>query len=158
MDEAEKMSDKDQDLISSITNAIKAIGKRYDGQYLDNILRECSDRFGLDRQGVMTALDAAIQHSIVKEVTVNNKISYRIITTAKKVCIRDNVESISTQTINDEPDMAKRSESINAVEAVANELRRFVDDLTSFKKFIHSEILLIKANQERRIHLAYPLP
>ena len=80
----------------------------------------------------MTALNAAIQHHTVKEVPVNNKISYRIITTAKKVNIRDNVESISTQTSNDEPELAKRSDSISTVEAVENELTMFADDFTSF--------------------------
>ncbi len=149
MDETEEMTTKDKDLISSITTAIKAIGKRHDGQYFDNILGECSERFGWDRQGVMAALDAAIRYHIVKEVSVNNKISYRIINTARKVCFRDNVESTSTQTTNDEPDVAKRSKSPDAVDALANELARFVDDFTSFKKFIHSEISLMKASQEK---------
>ena len=152
MDETEKMSDKDKELISNVTTAIKAIGKRHDGQYFDNILGECSDRFDWDRQGVMTALNTAIHHHIIKEVPVNNKISYRIITTPKKVCIRDNVESISTQTTNDESDVEKRSERVE------NELKRFVDDFTSFKMFIHSEILLIKANQEKAQLAGLPPP
>ena len=59
------------------------------------------------------------------------------------------MESISTQTTNDEPKLANRAESVSAIEAVENKLARLADDFTAFKKFIHSGILLIKANQEK---------
>ena len=127
--------------VNLILEALEIIKEKGTGQYLDNICEICKNEFGLDAERTKLALDEAKKENIIHEVKVKRKISYR--KTGQAVIIHDDEESEEDPQRKDEKSSEKRTEKEEKCEAVES---HFLE----FKRFIHSEILALKAQTPSR--------
>ena len=116
--------------IKRITNPLDNLKQRHTGQYLEYIAEFCQKEYKWDQTKTEAVLEHAIQAAFVYTGPSNNKISYRI--KSQGIIIQDNVKSVEPQT---EP-------------TTFTDDRKFVNlpnDLPEFKRFVHNEILSLKA-------------
>ena len=127
--------------VNLILEALEIIKEKRTGQYLDNICEICKNEFGWDAERTKLALDEAEKENIIHEVKVKRKISYR--KTGQAVIIHDVEESEEDPQRKDEKSPEKRTENEEKCEAVES-------DYLELKRFIHSEILALKAQTPSR--------
>ena len=114
--------------VNKIVEALEILKKKKVGQYYENVIDLCADEYGWTETETNTAIEAAKEQSVIKEVTSSNnhKKAYRV-TNPNFVKIQQS----------DKPVLS--GSSINNA-----------DDIVEFKKFIHSEILSLKAQVEHK--------
>ena len=104
---------------SAVVKAIDLVRKKNKGQYLDNIAEICAADYKWSSEETIQALKLATAQNLIKEVSYNDKISYRII---------ESTIDLTSKTSNVEPDI---SES----ESVADTLVLGQDSMTDFEDF-----------------------
>ena len=80
-----------------IVNALERLKKKHIGQYLDNICDVCSTEHGWERETTMIAIGGVKKRGFIREIVVDNEVSYRI-TNTPMVIIHDNTVPVCTQT------------------------------------------------------------
>ena len=115
--------------VNKIVEALETLKKKKVGQYYENVVDLCADEYGWTETETNTAIEAAKEQSVIKEVTSSNhKKAYRV-TNPNFVKIQQSYKPVfSGSSIND------------------------ADDFLEFKKLIHSEILSLKAQVEHKIN------
>ena len=127
--------------VKLILEALKIIKEKGIGQYLDNICEISQNEFGWDAERTKLAMDEAKKENVIHEVKEKRKISFR--KTGQAVIIHDVEESEENQQRQDGKSPEKRTEKREKSEAVES-------DYLEFKRFIHSEILALKAQAASR--------
>ena len=126
--------------IQKVLKAIDRVKEKRQGQYLNNIADICTVDYGWQRSTTSAILCEAINQRAIYTAMSGQNVSYRRSDCAK-VCIESDIESVETQT---EPDQT------NQHEILQDPSFRLQNDHEEFKRFIHSEILAIKAQLANR--------
>ena len=119
------------DVVVDTTEALKESSK---GRYFENNTNICQTKHGWSEDTTKAILKEANKQNRIQTTTVNNKMSYRKFE-KKKECIEDYCETNATQTgpllLND---FVTKDQSDG-----------FQSDFFEFKRFLHREILSLKA-------------
>eukprot|EP00112_Aurelia_sp_Birch-Aquarium-sp1_P023489 Seg7014.1 transcript_id=Seg7014.1/GoldUCD/mRNA.D3Y31 product="hypothetical protein" protein_id=Seg7014.1/GoldUCD/D3Y31 len=128
--------ENDINIVVEITEALKTSSK---GRYLDNIAKICQTKHDWSEDSTRATLDEAIKKHRIKTSILNNKISHRKFNN-KKICIEDDCEINATQT-----DPLPLNDFVTK-----DQLDRVQNDFIEFKRFLHGEILSMKAEVANR--------
>ena len=115
----------------NVLKAFEIIRKKKEGQYRNNIIETCHKSFNMEKDLTEKTLDEAVYSKILKEVRVNGKLSYRLYNS--QAIIKDAVCDRSVQ-----------------VEMEGNP--QLVDDFLDFKKFITTEMGVVKSQLVKDLH------
>ena len=111
-----------------IVKALEDCRKRNKGQYIDNVCSFCKKEFDWDRPKSMAAIETAKEIGLVRQVNNSDK-CLRIVET----CIES-----TPPTPDERIESSSPSKTIGEIDEK--------EDLVDFKKYIHSELLSIKAH------------
>ena len=124
--------------METVIEASEVLRKMNKGRYREKILEFCLSKHGLSQESTNAALDEAIKQKKMYTSVVHGKQSYRKYD--DKICIEDDKESCYTQT-----DPTTQNDCISK-----QDFERFLTDFEDFKKYIHCEMLSIKADEASR--------
>ena len=126
--------------VQKILKAIDRVKEKRQDQYLNNIADICTLDYGWQRTTTSTILCEEINQRAIYTAMSGKNVSYRK-SDCMKVCIESDIESVETQT---EPDQTSQHEIFHDPNV------RLQNDHEGFKRFIHGEILAIKAQVANR--------
>ena len=66
--------------IESLISVLKELKNRHEGQYMENIVRLCQQKYEWDEDKTKGMLEKCVDKGYLSSVTKNSKISYRILT------------------------------------------------------------------------------
>ena len=115
--------------VNKIVEALEILKKKKVGHYHENIVDLCADECGWTETETTATIEAAKEQSFIREVTSSNHKRAYCVTNPSFVKIQQsNKPVLSGSSTND------------------------ADDFVELKKFIHSEILSLKAKVAHKIH------
>ena len=124
--------------VETVVEASEILKKMNKGRYREKILEFCQSKHGMSQENANAALDEAIKQKKMYTSVVHGKQSYRKYD--DKICIEDDKESCYTQT-----DPSTQNEFISK-----QDFERFLIDFEDFKRYVHCEMLSIKADVASR--------
>ena len=124
--------------METVIEASEVLRKMNKGRYREKVLEFCLSKHGLSQESTNAALNEAIKQKKMYTSVVHGKQSYRKYD--DKICIEDDKESCYTQT-----DPTTQNDCISK-----QDFERFLTDFEDFKKYIHCEMLSIKADVASR--------
>ena len=123
-----------------IMDTLDSLKQKHLGQYIENIRELCLKEFDWNEEKTKKALDNAVAAGFVYTAPCNNKISYR--KKCQGIIIQDNVKEVETQT-----ETTEKREGEKILTDLHAELQT---DFVDFKRFLHSEMLSLKAETYSR--------
>ena len=126
--------------IQKLLKEIDRVKEKRQGQYLNNIADICTVDYGWQRSMTSAIVCEAINQRAIYTAMSGQNVSYRR-SDCLKVCIESDIESVETQT---EPNQTSQHEFFQEPNV------RLQNDHEEFKRFIHGEILAIKAQVANR--------
>ena len=121
-------------------DTLDSLKQKHLGQYIENIRELCLKEFDWNEEKTKKALDNAVAAGFVYTAPCNNKISYR--KKCQGIIIQDNVKEVEMQT-----ETTGKKEGEKFLADLHAELQT---DFVDFKRFLHSEMLSLKAETYSR--------